>query len=306
MYYGLALFVGIVITIMNAINSRFAAGVGPLVSTLVIHVVGLLAVSLACLLRRERAGPGRIPFYYYLGGVVGVGTVFSCNYAFAALGASLAVALALLGQSLFSLFADATGFLGRERYPLSARSVPGIALVAAGCVVMAGSWNAPAPALLAGLLGGILPGLSFILNSELGVKKGVLRSARFNYITGLATTVLILAALRPSLGPAAQSLERTNPFLMCGGLLGVFMVVAMNFVFPRIPAFSATLLLFAGEALAGLVVDVVSFGVLDPRRLAGTCLVVAGLAVNTALGRRSAAGRRQTTDDGVEAVEKKI
>lgn len=295
MYYGLALFVGIVITIMNAINSRFAAGVGSLASTLVIHVVGLLAVSIVCLVSRERTGPGRIPFYYYLGGVVGVGTVFSCNYAFAALGASLAVALALLGQALFSLFADATGFLGRKRYPLSARSVPGIALVAAGCAVMAGSWNATAPALVAGLLGGILPGLSFILNSELGVKKGVLRSARFNYLTGLATTALILVVLRQPLGPAARSLGRTNPFLMCGGLLGVFMVVAMNFVFPRIPAFSATLLLFAGEALAGLVVDAVSLGVLDPRNLAATCLVVAGLAVNTALGRRSSAGSGQAT-----------
>ena len=305
--YTLAPLVGALVTIMSGVNSRFAGIVGNLVAILVIHAAGLAAVSVALLVKREDARPGRLPFHYYLGGFVGVGTVFATIYSFTTLGASLAVALALLGQTLFSVAVDATGFLGRARYPVSARRLPGIGLAIVGVAIMGaavightggggvggGDWRSGAPAMLIALASGVLPGLSFVLNSELGRRKGLLRSTRVNYIMGLATTLVIIAAVRPSAVQAAHAVAAAGPFLaLGGGFIGVAVVSATSFIFPRMPAFSATLLLFSGQALCGVVIDAVAEGSFDVRKLVGTLLLLAGLAVNAMLTRRVAAATR--------------
>lgn len=292
MYSALAPFIGVLITLMNDVNSRFSGVVGNCVATLVIHIVGLTAVSAVLLMKREKAQPGRLPVYYYLGGVIGVGTVFSSIYAFASLGASFAVALGLFGQTLFSLAADATGFLGRKKYPLSARRLPGICLAVAGVAVMAGNWRVDAPATLVALASGALPGLTFILNSELGRRKGIFRSTRINYMTGLVTTLLFVAAVRPPTVASLYAVASAGPLLaLGGGITGVAVVAAINLVFPRIPAFSATLLMFSGQAMAGLIIDAVTTGVFDARKLIGTIVLLAGLAINALLARRAEAGR---------------
>ncbi len=287
MYQVLAALVGALITLMYGVNSRFAGIAGPVVATLVIHVSGLIAVSIICLLKREQATPGRLPFYYYLGGFVGVGTVFASNYAFSVLSASLAVALGLLGQTLFSLLVDAVGFLGRKKYPITPYRVPGVALVIAGVAVMAVDWRSSAPAMLLALIAGALPVLSVSLNSELGLRKGLFRSTRVNYIVGLATTLVIVLALRPAPGPAAHAVASAGPLLAFGGgIMGVGVVTGMSLVFPRMQAFTATLLQFSGQALTGVLIDVVVEGFFDARKLIGTLVVLLGLTLNGLLGKR--------------------
>ena len=295
-YSALAPLIGAVITIMNDVNSRFSGLVGTLTSTLVIHIVGLAVVSAILLVKRENARPVQTPFYYYLGGFVGVWTVFSSMYAFSALGASFAVALGLLGQTLLSVAADATGFLGRKKYPLRARSLPGISMAIAGVAIMVGNWRSNAPAMLVGLASGALPGLTFIINSELGRRKGVFRSTRINYIAGLLTTILIIAAVRPPVTSLARAVEAVRaagaagPFLVLGGgITGVVVVTAVNYVFPRIAAFSATLLLFSGQAVTGVVIDAIVTGAFDTRKIIGTTVLLAGLTVNSLLSKRETA-----------------
>jgi bacterial/archaeal transporter family-2 protein len=303
-FTALAPLVGILITVMNGINSRFAGFVGSLVATAVIHIVGLCGVSALLLFKKERAEAGTLPFYYYLGGLVGVGTVFCNNYSFSALGASLAVALGLLGQTLFSVTADATGFMGRKKYPFSARRVPGLALALAGIAVMAGNWRSNVLAMGLALFAGALPGLSFVLNSELGRRKGILRSTRINYVVGLAATLLIVAVARPPLGQTGRALASAGPLLaLCGGLMGVVVVAAMNFIFPRIAALSATLLLFCGQALAGILIDFATSGHLDTRKLLGLSLLLLGLALNGFLTRRTQAAAAATAATAAAAAE---
>jgi len=298
MYGVLALTIGAVITIMNDVNSQFTALAGSLFAVVGIHVAGLVTISAILLVRREQSRPGLLPVQYYLGGFVGVGTVFSSTYAFNALGASLAVALALLGQSLFSLVVDATGFMGRRKYPLTTRTLPGVFLTISGVVVMAGNWRSDALAMLIGLSAGVLTGLSFTFNSELGNKKGVFHATLINYIVGLSTVILVIAVARPSVQSALHSIAAIRAagasglfVALCGGILGVGVVAVINLVFPRIPAFSATLLIFSGQAMSGVIVDAVSTGAFDVRRVAGTLLVLAGLAANALLARRGEAPR---------------
>jgi transporter family-2 protein len=106
-------------------------------------------------------------------------------------------------------------------------------------------------------------------------------------LVGLATTIVIVAAVRPPAADAARAVAAAGPFLaLGGGLMGVAMVAATNLIFPRIPAFSATLLMFSGQALAGILIDFAAAGTFDLRKLLGTLILLAGLAINALLSRR--------------------
>ncbi len=163
----------------------------------------------------------------------------------------------------------------------------------AGVAIMAGNWRSDVPAMLVGLASGALPGLTFIINSELGLRKGIFRATQINYVVGLATTLLIAAVIRPTAASVAAAVEAVRnagaagPFLVLGGgLTGVAVVTSINFIFPRIPAFSATLLMFCGQAMAGIVIDAVASGAFDVRKVSGTAVLLAGLAVHALLSRK--------------------
>lgn len=279
---------------MNAINSRFALQVGNLRSVVVVHLVGLLAISLVIAVRRDRSVHDRPPVYLYAGGIVGVGTIFACNVAYASMDASLAVSLSLLGQTIFSLFVDTTGFLGRKRYPLGPRALPGFLLAMAGVAVLSGfNFRSIAYAPFA-LLAGMLPAFSFILNAQLAGRIGILRSTRANYVTGLGTTAIIAIVVSlsgsasgfVSMGGFAAAVMQAGPVLaLGGGLLGVIMVGVANYVFPRLPALYATLLMFGGQALAGVALDWAVRGALDLRTITGTLIVLTGLGLNASRAR---------------------
>lgn len=299
MYSVLAVMVGGLITGTYLVNSRLSVLVGSAVATVVIHIAGLIGVSIIRIFKREQAKPERLLFYYYLGGVVGVGTVYSSIYAFTMLSASLAIALALLGQTLASIVVDAVGFLGRKKYPLTARRLPGILLAIAGVIFMAENWQTNALAMLVALASGALPTISVSLNSELGLRKGLFHSTRINYITGLATALVLLAVVRPPLVTAAHAVLAAGPFLaLSGGLMGVGVVSGMSTIFAHMQAFAATLLAFSGQAFAGVLIDFIREGTLDIRKLIGTLVLLAGLALNALLSRQGKANVKSVPVQG--------
>ncbi|MGA2480611.1 MAG: DMT family transporter, partial [Spirochaetia bacterium] len=90
--------------------------------------------------------------------------------------------------------------------------------------------------MLVALVAGMLPAITFSLNSELGRRKGAVHSTQVNYIVGLATTLVIAAAVRPAVTEAFHAIAASGPVLaLGGGFLGVVVVTSMNFIFPRIP-----------------------------------------------------------------------
>jgi transporter family-2 protein len=287
MYALFAPLAGGLLTLMNILNSVLAVRVGNYVSLIVIHSVGLVALCLILLIRKERGSGAKLPFYYYGGGFVGVGTVLACNVAYAKLDASLAVSLALLGQLIGSIVVDTTGLLGRKKYPLSARSLPGIVLALVGIIIISGPWAGKISFMALALISGLLPSVSFTMNSQLGVAKGIFRSAWMNYALGLVTTLVLIAIVRPPLAQGVAGLGGTGLlYIVGGGLLGVVMVVATNFIFPKIPALWSTLLMFTGQALTGVIVDAIAQGSFSGRKLAGTLIVLSGMGVNAALDRK--------------------
>lgn len=296
MPYAIAPVIGIILTVMNAVNSRFSSLVGNLPSVIVVHLVGLLAISALIVFQPRQKKAKRLPLYLYSGGVIGVGTIVACNIAYGNLDASLAVSLSLLGQTAFSIFVDGTGFLGRKKYPLKGGALIGVGIALIGIAVMSGSNFHHGIFAPVALLAGILPAFSFIVNSRLSETVGILRGTRANYSTGLVTALavtLVWNLVAPSGDQASwaeflPALSVAGPFLiLSGGLMGVVMIGAANFIFPRLPALYATLLIFAGQAFAGLALDSVTGGSVDIRKLIGVFIVLSGLGLNTLLSSKT-------------------
>ncbi|MBL8968922.1 MAG: DMT family transporter, partial [Spirochaetaceae bacterium] len=275
---------GALITLMNRINSDLAAIVGTYASSLVIHVAGLAAVSLALLVRPEPRPTRRLPPYRYSGGLVGVATVFLCNAVYGALDASLAVALALLGQMLGSILIDATGFLGRTKYPFRARNLPGLALACAGAALLAGGGRAAPGYIILAVTAGALPLLSITLNAKLALDIGLFRGVRANYLVGFAATLLLAPLFgRAGLSGLSAAVGASPLLLLGGGLLGVSLVAGTNLVFPRLPTLHASILMFAGQILSGLAIDLAAGSPISARTPLGLLAVLAGLSLDAGL-----------------------
>jgi len=275
-------FIGCVVTVMNGLNSALSLRVGNPASLIAVHLAGLATVSLLLLARREVTPGGRLPFYYYCAGVLGVGTVLASNVCFAALGASLSVGLALFGQVTGALFVDGFGLFGMKRRGFDAAKLIGPALALVAVFVMAEGWDLGSPFMALAFGTGLLTLAGFGLNSHLAGTIGPLRATRVNYLSGLFTSAIVVALIRPSFAGLGVTLRGVSPILLLGGgALGVLVVAGMNRIFPRIPASSSTLLLFSGQVAAGLLVDLATSRALPPRRIAGAALLILALAVRT-------------------------
>jgi uncharacterized membrane protein YdcZ (DUF606 family) len=75
-------------------------------------------------------------------------------------------------------------------------------------------------------------------------------------------------------------------------------------------AFSAALLLFSGQALCGVLIDFIAEGAFDARKLIGTLILLAGLAINALLTKRSGsddgAGAGTAAGSGLEASRQAV
>ena len=82
MYYLLSLITGILVAVMITVNGGLTTLYGVYSATVVIHIVGLLLIGSIILFRREKPFVRGLPWYLYIGGVIGVATTACTNYAF--------------------------------------------------------------------------------------------------------------------------------------------------------------------------------------------------------------------------------
>ncbi len=289
LYEGLALLAGALIALMVTANGLLAAQTGLWMSTLIIHVCGLVTVSLILLGRRKPVtlrAPGA-PWYLYIAGVGGVFTTVLNNLCFDPLGAALMLAMTIVGQLVGSCFIDHFGWFGMKRYPFRAGKLVGFAIMAAGLALMA-FWSpaslspSPLPKLvyiLLALVTGINLAFTNTLNAALGARIGIFPGALVNYIAGLSTVAVCVTVLGRWAAPAGS----IGPLLLTGGVLGVLIIAMTSLAMPRISVVYATLLLLVGQLVAGMAVDAVGRQTILPLKIAGCVAIVAGLLYNLQL-----------------------
>ena len=136
---------GGLITLMLLTNGTLAQYGTLLFSSWVPHLTGtVLAILILLTLRPALAKPKRPPLWAYLGGVSGGLTVIATSAAMnSALALSGTIALGLAGQIVFSLFADAKGLFGLPQRMPAWRDFAGLALIAAGALILIFYGSAP-------------------------------------------------------------------------------------------------------------------------------------------------------------------
>ncbi|BCJ99278.1 DMT family transporter [Anaerocolumna chitinilytica] len=138
MNYIISLIVGAITSIMIFFNGSLSDGYGNPLSTVLIHLSGLIAILIIMLLTHSRMKlPKGLPLYLYSAGFIGIGTVMLTNIAYLKLGVSLSLALGLLGQTIFSLLTDHFGLLGMKTIKVNPKKLFGLGIIGIGICIMA-------------------------------------------------------------------------------------------------------------------------------------------------------------------------
>lgn len=133
----LSMFTGLIITVMVIFNGQLSDYCGVYLSTVIIHLVGLVTFIVIMKIKKEKISfSNSLPLVFYCGGVIGIFTVIFNVFTVSTLGATLLTALGLLGQMITSLILEQKGWLGSMRKPMNLRKVMSLIVVMIGIGVM--------------------------------------------------------------------------------------------------------------------------------------------------------------------------
>lgn len=140
-YLAFAFAAGAMLPLQFGINAELARWVdSPLRAALVSFAVGT-AVLLAAAVPVMRGWPelerlGAAPWWVWVGGALGAFYVLGSIVTAPRLGAATLVALILAGQAVASLLVDHFGWVGFEEHPVTPGRLLGVALLAAGVLLV--------------------------------------------------------------------------------------------------------------------------------------------------------------------------
>ncbi|KJS12167.1 MAG: hypothetical protein VR67_10285 [Peptococcaceae bacterium BRH_c8a] len=136
----LALFIaalaGVTMALQGSLNTALGKVIGLLETTFVVHLVGLLLAGVLIFVLRLGSGDWQrysgVPWYFYLGGMLGVAIIYGVVRSMASVGVAAATTAIIVGQLLTAAMVDHLGLFGLERIPFSWHRVAGAALMSGG------------------------------------------------------------------------------------------------------------------------------------------------------------------------------
>ena len=299
MYYLASLFIGILVAVMITVNGGLTAFYGVYAATVIIHIVGLILIGGIIFFRREKPFQKRLPWYLYIGGVLGVATTASTNFAFGKISVSAILALGLFGMSVAGVLVDQFGLFGMRKHPFRAYQLPGILLVLGGILWMMGGGFVFLP-VLAVFVSGALLVVSRSYNARLADETSVYVSTFFNYICGLGTAISVFLLFGRNDPVWAGLALAPHWWSYIGGAIGVITVWLSNVVVVKISQLYITLLMFVGQVFTGVLLDALIDGAFSTANIIGGVLVALGLALNLLLERRASRLRTAARNAGAE------
>jgi transporter family-2 protein len=138
LFASLAIVAGAAAAIQSASNAGLRSHIG-LGGALVVNTTVVLIATILLWLgtgANRTFFPEAAPWSLYIGGLCGFATIAALALAFPQLGAAWAIAMMVLGQGVAALVIDHFGLMGMPRDPVTATRLLGVALVAAGIVVI--------------------------------------------------------------------------------------------------------------------------------------------------------------------------
>jgi len=293
MYYLLSLFSGILIAISVFFNGRLSQTHSLHLSTVIIHIAGMILITAIILIKRDNPFSGIQKWYLYLGGAIGVFILICNNYAFNLIGVSAILALLLLGQSIAGLVIDQTGWLGMSKHPFHKHKIIGLVLLISGiAVMMIGRLDIIAA--LVSLLAGVLIVIARTLNAKLAENTSVRNSTFFNYFVGLSFSIPVYLIFSGNVGAQLTGFTFSpNVYIYFGGVLGMCFIMISNVIVSKIPAFYLSLSIFIAQVFTGIIIDTMIDGTFSLQILIGGIFVTAGLCIDLILDKRGNESERR-------------
>ncbi len=287
MYYFFSILIGLIITIMVVFNGELTSFYGVYISTAIIHIVGLIFVSILCVLKKIPLITKKISFLLYTGGAIGVLTILFNNLAFNKISVSAIVALSLLGQAITSIIIDNYGFFDMPKQVFNKKKYISLLFMILGVIYMLSTFNSVmiVPIILS-FLTGITVVTSRTINARLAQKTSMLASTWYNYLVGSLVSFLMLIIFFKNIDFTPFSFSK-NISMYLGGILGVVTVLLSNITVTKISSYYMTLLLFVGQIFSGIILDVILTNEFSTINLVGGILVSIGLSLDLWIDKRN-------------------
>lgn len=132
--------------------------------------------------------------------------------------------------------------------------------------------------LLLGILAGVLTVIAISLNAQLGGKVGVFQGVLINFTAGfsLISLIFMVTLIR---GETMANITHVPFYAFLGGAVGCAITCSCNVVLPKIPVLVATILMFIGQLICGLVIDKVFYDSFSPGKCIGGVLIAVGIVM---------------------------
>ena len=299
-----ALLMGMLFPIQTAANARMRASVGPaFVATFIAFSVSslvLCGVSLLCgmPILPTAAQITAVPWWGWIGGMIGLCTITATIYLFKALGQLQTIILPLLGQLLFSLVIDHFGLFGSVRIPLSVLRFVAMLLLISGVLLIVLVPNlrkgktpqSPSGGhtllwQIVGIVAGCLMASIGAIYGRLGVCLGsAVQASTVSFLIATAT-IAVFCIGSGKIRCVRKAFSKQNPWWMwLAGVFGAIAVFGNAWLIPQIGAGAFFMALLLGQmALSLLMEDRGWLGAMKKRitpvQLVGIALMVAGIAL---------------------------
>jgi transporter family-2 protein len=128
--------VGGLLAAQAPINGQLGLHVGKLQAALISFVVGTILLTAIVFIFAggypDGIGVGTVPWYYFIGGLLGAGYITTVIFTVGTLGAGGITAATISAQLVTSMILDAVGAFGLEKHPITWTRIAGVALLAVG------------------------------------------------------------------------------------------------------------------------------------------------------------------------------
>lgn len=281
MLYLLSVFSGAMIAIMISINGVLSTRIGTQEATIIFVIFGLILSSILSIRVKDKTKE-KLPLWMYTGGVFNALTIWFNNLAFGTISVSAILAISLFGQVVVSAFVDHYAMFGLEKRPFDKQKMIGFFIVCLGLVVMSLPLQAGTfMAIFITLITGFCVVFNRIVSAELAKKRSLQKSVFWNFfIASLSLLLLSKVFYNTSLSNTYSSMLESNPLLLTGAVFAVAIVLATNYLSPRVASYYLTLLLFIGQIFSGIALDIILSARFSLQNFLGGLLVLAGLLLN--------------------------
>ncbi len=136
-----AFLAGVAMAGQGTMNSAVSKAIGLSESTFVVHLIATLTMAVILILgfgNGNWSNYTNVPWYYYTGGLIGVGITYGVVISIAKLGAAAATTSIIVGQVLTACLLDHFGIFGLEKTPLTWLKLLGVGFLALGAKLLLG------------------------------------------------------------------------------------------------------------------------------------------------------------------------